>query len=203
MNDSDKDHFLKTLAEMREVFGGSPLTALAQRGYWIALRGLSVEAFTSAAERVLSSLKFFPRPVELLELASGSRDQHCERAWFELLDALDAYSSHDEILIGDPVLAATIKSMGGLREIANMRTSDMHSFGRRRFDSTYQSLIGITGGPMVFQTSRKIPEDPKTELPMRLPKRKTIGASDTLAITPPGTSEIRNIAGTVMGELGQ
>ncbi|MDB4481135.1 hypothetical protein N9049_01735 [bacterium] len=188
-----------SLALLSETFE-KPLTEETIKSYLIALDCLTADEIQNATTAAIRTMKWFPKPFELIRLATGTTEQQCEKAWSQLLLALDAYGSCDEVIIGDPALVGTIKSMGGLRVIANTPTKNLHAFSRRQFDTTYKSLIGTSGKPFGFKTSRKIPQDPITKKLLRDPVRRSIG-TDVLLIESEGNSEVKKIAGEIIEAL--
>ena len=192
MESEDKDRFVEALAALREVLGGQPLSQAAIRGYWIALGGLSYAQYELACKRAMQSLKWFPKPVELIDLATGTESQKTEAAWLELQRALDAYGSHHEIMIADPALALTIKSMGGLGVIANRPTKDQN-WARKEFGQAYESHLGCGGRSMIFPGGRRIAKVDGVAL--QAPKRKVIGHGGAIAQISQPIAEVEALAG--------
>ena len=192
MESADKNRFVEALAALREVLGGQPLSQAAIRGYWIALSGLSYAQYELACKRAMQSLKWFPKPVELIELATGTESQKTEAAWLELQRALDAYGSHHEIMIADPALALTIKSMGGLGVIANRPTKEQN-WARKEFGQAYESHLGCGGRSMIFPGGRRIAKVDGVAL--QAPKRKVIGHGGAIAQISQPIAEFEALAG--------
>ena len=192
MESADKDRFVEALAALREVLGGQPLSQAAIRGYWIALGGLSYAQYEIACKRAMQSLKWFPKPVELIELATGTESQKTEAAWLELQRALDAYGSHHEIMIADPALALTIKSMGCLGVIASRPTKEQN-WARKEFGQAYESHLGCGGRSMIFPGGRRIAKVDGVAL--QAPKRKVIGHGGAIAQISQPIAEVEALAG--------
>ena len=192
MESADKNRFVEALAALREVLGGQPLSQAAIRGYWIALSGLSYAQYELACKRAMQSLKWFPKPVELIELATGTESQKTEAAWLELQRALDAYGSHHEIMIADPALALTIKSMGGLGVIANRPTKDQN-WARKEFGQAYESHLGCGGRSLIFPGGRQIAK--VSGVALQAPKRKVIGHGGAIAQISQPIAEVEALAG--------
>ena len=158
MDDSHKKQFLVALSTLKEVLGGKPLTNAAIRGYWIALRDLSLESFQYACERVMSECKFFPKPAEIRAFSDDSLELAVERAWSQLLEGLRVFGQVHRVKFEDSVLSATIKQMGGLRTLSQTKREDLCSFGKHRFKETYLTLRSSKSlCPTAFKTCKRIP----------------------------------------------
>lgn len=72
MTGENRAEFIDTLQTIADVFS-TTLTPKALEGYWTALEDLSIERFRDAAQRVLRSSRFMPRPADFRESNAGPR----------------------------------------------------------------------------------------------------------------------------------
>ena len=159
---------------------GAELPIETQRAYLMALQDLEVSDVETACVRAMQVCKFFPKPVELRDLAGHSLDSKIQIAWGFLQDALRVYGQVDAVSFGDRVLAVTIRQMGGLRLIANMKPGELSSFGYHRFKEIYTAMVVHDLGTIqtTFRTSLEIPKI--KGVPVREQRVAAIGCSTAL-----------------------
>lgn len=106
------------------------------QGYWLALGELEIERLQEAATVAARTLKFFPKPAELLELAGGeSVEDRAKLAWVEVSKAAKSSSWPK-----DPLAAEAVRHMGGPRRLGQMKTDEFEVWGRKQFEEIYASL---------------------------------------------------------------
>ena len=169
-----------------------PMSPSKGRGYAMALAELSIEEVEAACLIASRRCTWFPMPAELIEFVRGTESQKTEAAWLELQRALDAYGSHHEIMIADPALALTIKSMGGLGVIANRPTKEQN-WVRKEFGQAYESHLGCGGRSTIFPGGRRIAKVDGVAL--QAPKRKVIGHGGAIAQISQPIAEVEALAG--------
>jgi hypothetical protein len=86
MTRTDAQAFSVLLSGLAEVFD-APLSEARTELYFRALEDLSLTALQDAAGRAMRECRFFPKPVELRELAGVDDDERAEFAWLALLEA--------------------------------------------------------------------------------------------------------------------
>jgi len=134
---------------------GAEMPIETQRAYLMALEDLDIKQVHSAIYRLMRTSKFFPKPVEIRELCGDSSDAEIQAAWKELQQALDRFGSVDVVTFANPVLAATVKAMGGLVVLAQMPLKEFNSFGWHRFKEAYAGLRNTpTSNAIEFRTLR-------------------------------------------------
>jgi hypothetical protein len=136
---------------------GAEMPIETQRAYLMALEDLDIKQVHSAIYRLMRTSKFFPKPVEIRELCGDSSDAEIQAAWKELQQALDRFGSVDVVTFANPVLAATVKAMGGLVVLAQMPLKEFNSFGWHRFKEAYNGLRNSASNTnaIEFRTLRK------------------------------------------------
>lgn len=96
------------LAETFDVVLSAPRTEL----YYRALEDLPIESLQTAAGRALRECRFFPKPVELRELAGQDGQTAAELAWMALLEAF--HDGYDGVsLPDDPITQALVQVYWG------------------------------------------------------------------------------------------
>lgn len=124
MTDSDEDRlaFGRHLAVLAETFGET-LTEPRIEGYFLALQDLELDAVRHAIETALRACKFFPRPVELRELAG---DQAPDVGLIEacLVAHLRAHVGEYTAVPRDPFLRLVCERLGGAWTMGGMSSFD-------------------------------------------------------------------------------
>jgi len=81
--------------------------------YWKAMEKFSFNDVEKAFNTAINTLKFFPKPVELIELITGGKDNLEDRAQIEAMKVLQAIrriGGGDSVKFEDPVTTAVIKT---------------------------------------------------------------------------------------------
>ncbi len=149
MNIEDSGEFgrrLTALAEIYDVKLSPPRAAL----YFEALRDLPFEALAMAMNAAAKGCKFFPRPVELRELAVGDSEDAAEAAWMAFNAAAKRIGYMGSVSVQDAALAEAIVSVfGGWSQACTQEYSpEMWASKRKEFGRAYRVLRQrrLTGG---------------------------------------------------------
>ena len=112
-------------------------------GYWMGLSDLPIEATEHAVQRAIRSCKFMPTVAELRELSGElTPEARALRAWDLFNRAVATHGIWRSVDFDDPVVNATVRSLGGWQ--ATYEVDDWDTFYRHRFLKTYQTLA-VTG----------------------------------------------------------
>jgi hypothetical protein len=121
VTDQDKAQFAQAMAGAAEVLGGEmtkPKLAL----YFKALEHLPIERVEQGLMRAVRELRFFPKPVEILDLAGDSVVNLSDLALIESSKAIEALSkvgTYSSVTFDDPVTMAVVdKGFGGWPEFS-------------------------------------------------------------------------------------
>ena len=111
MTRHDAPAFSTLLSGLAETFD-APLTATRTELYFRALEDLPLVTIQTAAGRAIRECRFFPKPVELRELAGQDDQTAAELAWLALLEAFqDGYAG--VTLPEDPITRALVRVYWG------------------------------------------------------------------------------------------
>lgn len=119
----DKD-FRDGMERLAATFGRD-LSPTLLRVYGDQFGDWSAEAWAHVVNRACADLKFWPKPVELAEMAAVSRGDAVERAWGVVEQALRSVSRYRSIDFG-PVVNAAIRHIGGWEKLCNTPTAELH-----------------------------------------------------------------------------
>lgn len=119
---------------------GREIKDLLLHGYRLGLEDLSIEQIEHACKRAMSECDKMPVPAELRKLAGvPSAADAAMLAWQVVEDStsIGAYRSVD---FSDPVINATIRSLGGWPAILDRSAEEFDKWVRRDFLATYAAL---------------------------------------------------------------
>lgn len=167
------------------TYGKEPSKELVD-AYVIGLDGLTAKEIEVATASAIQKCKFFPKPVELRELADQreeSLDSRAEKAFRSLSDSTSAIGGYKTVDFADPIINATVRSLGGWERVCQMECEEFDKWYRKDFLQVYRTyfkhppgpeaccrLPGLhnraNGGPHKYDTIAEIPSP--SELPRRL-----------------------------------
>jgi hypothetical protein len=138
--------FAESVAIAVGVLGESfnrKITETTIKAYAIGLEGLSSRQVELATANALRSCKFFPSPFELRQLVGAiSINDRAVLAWTIVFRTMASTGSYHSIDFDDPVINATIRSMGGWPRLSETPLDEM-PFRQKEFERIYISLVGV------------------------------------------------------------
>jgi hypothetical protein len=159
MTDTDKAKFTDALTLLGVAQGARPDAAVIP-AYWMFLRDLELTAFLRACGVAGRTLKWFPKPSELRELALGSITGRAALAWEAVMGAIRKYSYTTSVDFG-PLVNAVVRALGGWLWLDD-KTTDELVWVRKDFERVFEDfalrapeqlhgapLLGQFGGPPV------------------------------------------------------
>jgi len=143
MTAQDKRRFAQVMAGAAEVFG-SEITKPKLHLYFECLSHLPIERVEQALMRAVQRLKFFPKPVEILELAGESPASLADKALVEsskAISALGEYGVYASVCFDDPVTQAVIEHhFGGWPEFSQAACKDGAKWVGKDFCRAYEAF---------------------------------------------------------------
>lgn len=141
--ESEQDRIDACIGTLAEAFDRKPTDAMLT-GYQLGLLGVPVENIEAATLAALQEpgRKFMPKPGELRELCGASTgDDRAILAWtaFESSIGVKA-NSYDHVDFDDPLINATVRSLGGWPQLLDRSTEDFDKFVRPQFLKTYAAF---------------------------------------------------------------
>lgn len=142
MTQADKARFATALAGMGEVFDREIKIAVAEI-YFRALERFSIDEVEAGISKACSSLRFFPKPVELIEAITGGGQNLEDKAHVEATKALGAVKNvgtYSTVVFDDPVSQAVImQHFGGWYRLSELMAADEKWF-LKDFAKAYASF---------------------------------------------------------------
>lgn len=162
MRTEEKREFANALSAVAVTFG-TELDKPILAAYWMALSDLDLNALQSACSRALRELTFFPKPAELRKLAGiVASSSRAMLAWESVAKTTQRLGARRSVDFDDPVINATVRSMGGWERLCRMEREEFAVWGRKEFERIYSALCdsGISedaGRYLPGQTERENP----------------------------------------------
>lgn len=107
--------------------------------YYEALCDLTIEQLEHAARKWIATGRFFPKPVELREIAKpDTTDYDAGQAWMMAVSYVT--DSPYAITFSDPLINAVIRRLGGRATFSRIGSNELERFWRPRFLEEYKRL---------------------------------------------------------------
>lgn len=137
MIEQDRERFAEALIGVGEVYD-KEITEAKARIYFLALVDFDIEIVVRAMFQACKTYRFFPKPVELIEIINGGT--LADRAKIEATKVLDVVRRDGRLDdLDDPVSRAVVAiGFRGLGPIGNVRDDDTQWF-ERRFAGLYEA----------------------------------------------------------------
>jgi hypothetical protein len=136
MIDSERAEFAKVVLGFAEL-KGKQLSLAAVDLYWHAMADWELAEFKSAAVHLLKSCEFMPTPKDFEDLRKAGRPTAGEAFAIALQHA--ASSAYRAGLLGDPLIDAAVRAIGGYVVIAMCEEDKLHYLARR-FAEHYEKI---------------------------------------------------------------
>lgn len=133
------EQFLKYMISLGEIFSKEITDTLLQF-YWMVLKDFAEEEITNAFNRVTLTLKFFPKPAELLEIIQGNQNDKAMMAWEKVFNTISRIGTYQSVEFDDPVIHSTIELMGGWVELGNITTDEI-KWKQKEFEKIYLVMV--------------------------------------------------------------
>lgn len=147
MIESDKKRFAILIGLLHETFG-KPATRPTIEGYWIALSDMEFSECEKSIYSAMRSSEFLPTPAKIRQVATGGTGEELATvAWIDVVKAMPL-GSYKSVSFRDPVINATIRSLGGWPALFDKcSNSEDETFYRHAFIKTYRTLVsrGVDG----------------------------------------------------------
>jgi hypothetical protein len=133
------EQFVKYMISLGEIFS-KEITGTLLQFYWMVLKDFCEEEIKSAFNRATLTLKFFPKPAELLEIIQGNQNDKAMIAWEKVFNAIGRIGPYQSVVFDDPVIHSTIELMGGWIELGNITTDEI-KWKQKEFEKIYLVMV--------------------------------------------------------------
>lgn len=127
--------YMATLCELHDKTMSSILVDL----FWKVLEPFTDEQCEKAFQEIIMSSRFFPKPVDMIEVIQGKRDHESTRAWLLAYDAIGRVGNYSSVKFRDVIIHSVIEFMGGWPQFCSM-ISDEVKWKQKEFERLYQVI---------------------------------------------------------------
>lgn len=108
--------------------------------YWIALQGVSDDAFAIGAARAVRDCRWMPKPIELRELCGEeTAEMRAVLAFEHVRRALFSPGTYASVRFDDPAITATIRALGGWVKLGQQSEDEFQKWTRKEFFRLYEA----------------------------------------------------------------
>jgi hypothetical protein len=138
MNADDRSRFAKAMLLLGETFD-TTVSELRAEAYFHALADIDWPRMELAVREAIASLKFFPKPVELRELAVGRVEDDAEEAWGMVISEARRTGSYGEPELPEAVQRTIRSVFGDWRAFCSCEVRGPEGIGwRKQFVQAYE-----------------------------------------------------------------
>jgi len=138
----DGDRFRNVISGMGRMYGADP-DELVLDAYWIALSDWRFEDFQAAAQRLMKTSKFMPRPSDFEDLRKAGRMTSGEAFAKALGWARDGSYKHPAKTPEAILIDRVVSALGGWSSIAGSDPDYVH-FLEKRFAEHFETVVDVT-----------------------------------------------------------
>lgn len=132
--------YLATLCELHDRTMSKLLTDL----YWKVLEPFTDEQCEKAFQEIIYSCKFFPKPVDFLEILNGKKANRATEAWLDVLTAIRRIGNYQSVKFSDPAIHSVVNAMGGWPQLCMMEMND-EKWKQKEFERLYEVIAARDG----------------------------------------------------------
>jgi len=139
MNNSDLNKFSNAFVVLCEIFDKRVSETLT-KVYFKALQKFSISEVEKAISSAITSCKFMPKPVELIELMGGGIEDVARVQATKVFEAVARVGGYESVCFDDPITMAVIeKGYGGWNRLCNEALDDNRKWDLIEFEKLYKS----------------------------------------------------------------
>jgi hypothetical protein len=131
-NQATFKEYMTVLSDLHD----KPLSELTIRLYWKALEPFTDDECQKAFEALILSSRFFPKPVDFIEVLRGKTEDQATRAWLKVAKAISRIGNYQSVQFDDLVIHSAIQGMGGWPKICQSLEKDM-PWCQKEFERLY------------------------------------------------------------------
>ena len=140
MTKDNEKRFYQAFVGMCELWEKKFSKALI-RIYLNALEGYSADESIDAMTTCAKTLKFFPKPVEIIQAIEGDPEERALNAWDTLLSAIRQHGRYGKILFQDSKIGRLVQTFGGWDAVCSWTNQEV-DFRRIEFVRSYKGMGG-------------------------------------------------------------
>ncbi|MBU4317111.1 MAG: hypothetical protein KKF30_07535 [Proteobacteria bacterium] len=139
MDNNDFNDFANAMGSLAEIHG-KEISPTLMKTYFKLFSNFSIEQIQKGVADAMLSLKYFPKPVELIELISGKPEDIAEVEVSKVLQAIRQYGAYSSICFDNPVtMAVILQGFGGWIKMCDELVEHEAKWFRKDFVKIYQA----------------------------------------------------------------
>jgi len=158
MEKIDKIKFLEVLTALSDLYD-APISQGSIGLYWETLKGYPLDAFIEAGRSHAETSKWMPKPSDFIDaMKRGDMDaeQQSALAWLSVVNAVRDVGSNRGVCFDDPLIHATIRSLGGWIALCRSKSQYFNSTVRASFIKTYAHMLSCAQSGNVLGTLKSL-----------------------------------------------
>ena len=133
----DRGRFIEILGTAAEVYGAQ-LSEILLDVYWNILKPYSDEDVSIAFSTAMKTLKFMPKPAEILSILDGPSESKSYEAWNCLIAAMGHVGAYRSVEFEDKTIHAVVEAWGGWMEVCRITTEELR-YKAKEFKELYNT----------------------------------------------------------------
>lgn len=150
MNKREQGMVLNKLAGMGELFG-KDLSPSILSLYLDILDRYSLEDVTRGLNKCSLTLKYFPKPSEIISAIEGNPEELALAAWTSVENAVRSVGRYGKVSFEDGRIYRIVRSMGGWEHVCSWKESDL-DYRRQEFMKLYSAMEDTDGANLVLSS---------------------------------------------------
>lgn len=136
MKEQDKKEFGETMAGIGELMGKDISNSL-MKIYWNALKPFPLSDVLTGLNKIATTSRFFPKPVEIIEAIQGNAESLAAEAMHHLVEAVGRVGAYQSVEFEDPGLQAVVEAWGGWPAVCG-KTDEEWKYLKKDFLQLYE-----------------------------------------------------------------
>ncbi len=132
--------YMATLGEIHDKV----ISPLLMELYWKTLEPFTDEECERALKAMVTSQRFFPKPVDILEAIQGKKENQGTEAWLKTLNAVKRIGNYQSVSFDDKAIHSVIDAMGGWEKFC-MMLSEEEKWKQKEFEKLYAVISARPG----------------------------------------------------------
>lgn len=141
MKPNDRRQFDMTIVALAELHG-KELSKPLLNMYWEALKDIPFEDFNRAANLIVRTGKFFPKPADFREQVMAGLPIQAALAYGKVQKAFIEGGVYATVVFDDPAIHAAIDNLGGWVKFCNLTDNEL-KWWRKDFEKVYQGVAPL------------------------------------------------------------
>jgi hypothetical protein len=140
---NDKIKFKELITALCELHDKKLSQTLADI-YWESLKQFTDEQCIKVFKELILTSRFFPKPVDFIEILNGKKQDQATIAWIEVLGAVKSIGNYQSVKFSNPAIHSVINAMGGWPQLCLMESKE-EKWKQKEFERLYDVINSRDG----------------------------------------------------------